>query len=92
LGHHRNKIPPKPPGHPPGSVNIVEQILVDFKSGKENQAKFWLSNFMGRFVYIEYTALRGKDNEYLGIIEVTQDITEFRKLQGDQRLLSYTTK
>ncbi|HCT94610.1 MAG: hemerythrin [Bacteroidetes bacterium GWE2_39_28] len=78
--------------HPPGSVNIVEQILVDFKSGKENQAKFWLSNFMGRFVYIEYTVLRGKDNEYLGVIEVTQDITEFRKLQGDQRLLSYTTK
>ena len=63
--------------HPPGSVNIVEQILVDFKSGKENQAKFWLSNFMGRFVYIEYTVLRGKDNEYLGVIEVTQDITEF---------------
>lgn len=78
--------------HPPGSVNIVEQILEDFKSGKENQAKFWLSNFMGRFVYIEYTALRGKDNEYLGVIEVTQDITEFRKLQGDQRLLSYTKK
>jgi len=76
--------------HPPGSVNIVEQILEDFKSGKENKAKFWISNFMGRFVYIEYTALRGKDNEYLGVIEVTQDISEFRKLQGDQRLLSYT--
>ncbi|MDD4618932.1 MAG: PAS domain-containing protein, partial [Bacteroidales bacterium] len=76
--------------HPPGSVNIVEQILEDFKSGKENKAKFWISNFMGRFVYIEYTALRGKDNEYLGVIEVTQDISEFRKLQGDQRLLSYS--
>ncbi len=78
--------------HPPGSVNIVEQILEDFKSGKENKAKFWLSNFMGRFVYIEYTALRGKNNEYLGVIEVTQDITEFRKLEGDQRLLSYSQK
>lgn len=78
--------------HPPGSVNIVEQILADFKSGKENQAKFWLSNFMGRFVYIEYTALRGKDGEYLGVIEVTQDITELRSLEGDQRLLSYTSK
>lgn len=78
--------------HPPGSVNIVEQILVDFKSGKENQAKFWISNFMGRFVFIEYTALRGKDNEYLGVIEVTQDITELRKLEGDQRLLSYSRK
>lgn len=78
--------------HPPGSVNIVEQILVDFKSGKENKAAFWMSNFMGRFVYIEYTALRGKENEYLGVIEVTQDITELRKLEGDQRLLSYATK
>ncbi|PKP05804.1 MAG: DUF438 domain-containing protein [Bacteroidetes bacterium HGW-Bacteroidetes-5] len=76
--------------HPPGSVKIVEQILEDFKSGKENQANFWLSNFMGRFVHIGYTALRGKDNEYLGVIEITQDITELRKLEGDQRLLSYT--
>lgn len=78
--------------HPPGSVHIVEQILTDFKSGKEHQAKFWMSNFMGRFIYIEYTALRGKDGEYLGVIEVTQDISEFRKLEGDQRLLSYTKK
>jgi uncharacterized protein len=76
--------------HPPGSVHIVEQILEDFKAGKEHQAKFWMSNFMGRFIYIEYTALRGKDGEYLGVIEVTQDISEFRKLEGDQRLLSYT--
>lgn len=78
--------------HPPGSVHIVEQILADFKSGKEHQAKFWMSNFMGRFVYIDYTALRGKDGEYLGVIEVTQDVSEFRKLEGDQRLLSYTKK
>lgn len=78
--------------HPPGSVNIVEKILEDFKSGKENQANFWLSNFMGRFVFIGYTALRGKDGEYLGVIEVTQDITELRKLEGDQRLLSYSNK
>ena len=75
--------------HPPGSVHIVEQIIDDFKSGKENVAAFWISAFMGRFVYIEYTALRGSDNEYLGVMEVTQDITELRKLEGDQRLLSY---
>ena len=39
--------------HPPGSVHIVEQIIEDFKSGKENKAAFWMSNFQGRFVYIE---------------------------------------
>lgn len=75
--------------HPPHSVHIVEQIIGDFKSGKENKAAFWISNFNGRFIHIEYTALRGADNEYLGVIEVTQDITELRKLEGDQRLLSY---
>ncbi|MFV0538689.1 MAG: DUF438 domain-containing protein [Dysgonomonas sp.] len=78
--------------HPPGSVHIVEQIIDDFKSGKENKAAFWISAFMGQFVYIEYTALRGTDNEYLGVMEVTQNITELRSLEGDQRLLSYSTK
>ncbi len=75
--------------HPPGSVYIVEQIISDFRSGKENKAAFWISNFKGRFVHIEYTALRAADGEYLGVIEVTQDITAFRALGGDKRLLSY---
>jgi DUF438 domain-containing protein len=74
--------------HPPSSVHVVEQILNDFKSGKENSAKFWI-NLHGRFVYIEYFALRSKEGEYLGTIEFTQDLTEFRKLEGEQRLLSY---
>ena len=78
--------------HPPGSVNIVEQIINDFKSGKENKAVFWMSNFMGRFIYIEYSAVRDKEGNYLGVVEVTQDITQMRKLEGDQRLLSYTQK
>lgn len=78
--------------HPPGSVNIVEQIINDFKSGKENKAVFWMSNFMGRFIYIEYSAVRDKENNYLGVVEVTQDITQMRKLEGDQRLLSYSDK
>lgn len=76
--------------HPPHSVHIVEQIISDFKAGKENKAAFWISSFKGRFIYIEYTALRGVDNEYLGVIEVTQDITDLRNLEGDQRLLSYS--
>jgi DUF438 domain-containing protein len=74
--------------HPPSSVHVVEKILADFKSGKESSAKFWI-NMHGRFIYIEYFALRGKEGEYLGTIEFTQDLTEFRKLEGEQRLLSY---
>lgn len=78
--------------HPPGSVHIVEQIISDFKSGKENKAAFWISKFMGRFVYIEYTALRSPEGEYLGVMEVTQFIDDLRALEGDQRLLSYSAK
>lgn len=77
--------------HPPSSVHVVEKILSDFKSGKENSAAFWIS-IQGKFIYIEYFALRNKNNEYLGTIEFTQDLTKLRKLEGEQRLLSYSEK
>jgi uncharacterized protein len=77
--------------HPPSSVHVVEQILSDFKSNKENSAAFWI-NMQGRFIYIEYFALRGKEGEYLGTIEITQDLTHLRKLEGEQRILSYNKK
>ena len=75
--------------HPPSSVHIVEQILNDFKSGKQDQAAFWI-NMGGRFIHIEYFALRDENSNYLGTLEVSQDLTEKRKLQGEQRLLSYS--
>lgn len=74
--------------HPPSSVHVVEQILDDFKNNRHNSAAFWI-NMHGRFIYIEYFALRDKDNKYLGTVEFTQDLTELRKLEGEQRLLSY---
>ncbi|MDX9880652.1 MAG: DUF438 domain-containing protein [Prolixibacteraceae bacterium] len=77
--------------HPPSSVHVVDQILEDFRSGKENSAAFWV-NMRGRFIYIEYFALRGKNDEYLGTIEFTQDLTHLRQLEGEQRLLAYSKK
>jgi hypothetical protein len=77
--------------HPPSSVHVVEQILSDFKSGKENSAAFWIT-MQERFIYIEYIALRDSNGLYLGTIEFTQDLTKLRKLEGDRRLLSYTGK
>ena len=75
--------------HPPSSVNIVERIINDFKTGKESRSPFWI-NFQGKFVLIEYFAVRNNDGEYLGTLEVTQDLTEARQLEGEQRLLSYS--
>jgi len=74
--------------HPPSSVHIVEQIVEDFRSGKQSRAPFWI-NLKGKFIHIEYFALRDRNGEYLGILEVSQDLTEKRKLAGEQRLLSY---
>jgi uncharacterized protein len=77
--------------HPPSSVHVVEQILSDFKSGKENSASFWI-NMKDRFIYIDYIAIRDKDGSYLGTLEVTQDLTRLRQLEGEQRILSYEQK
>lgn len=77
--------------HPPSSVHVVEKILIDFKDGSQSSAAFWI-NMQGRFIYIEYFALRDKAGQYLGTIEFTQDLTGLRKLEGEQRLLSYNSK
>jgi DUF438 domain-containing protein len=74
--------------HPPKSVHIVNQILEDFKSGRQDQARFWI-NLGPRTIYIVYYALRGDDGSYQGTLEVTQDITEIRQLEGERRLLEY---
>jgi DUF438 domain-containing protein len=77
--------------HPPSSVHVIEKILDDFKSGEEDHTAFWIA--MGdRFIHIEYFALRNEDGGYLGTLEVSQDLTEKRKLEGEQRLLQYVKK
>ncbi|RQW11079.1 DUF438 domain-containing protein [candidate division KSB1 bacterium] len=77
--------------HPPTSVHVVEQILNDFKSGKESRAPFWIQRD-GKFIHIEYFAVRGENGDYLGTLEVSQDLTALRGLEGEQRLLSYGKK
>ena len=75
--------------HPPSSVHIVEEILKDFKSGKEDQASFWIQ-MGGKFIHIDYFAMKAANGEYLGTLEVSQNLTEKRALKGEQRILSYT--
>jgi len=74
--------------HPPSSVGVVEKILADFRAGRQDACSFWI-NFKGRFVQIRYFSVRGEQGQYLGTLEVTQDLSEARALQGERRLLEY---
>ncbi len=76
--------------HPPRSVEIVNRILSDFREGQQNVAEFWIS-LRGRFVHIRYFAVRDTNGRYMGTLEVTQDLTDLRALQGERRLLQYDT-
>ncbi|MBL7074203.1 DUF438 domain-containing protein [candidate division KSB1 bacterium] len=72
--------------HPQKSIHVVNQILDDFKHGRREVAGFWLQ-LKGRFIHIRYFPVRDKNGQYLGCLEVTQDITDIRKLEGEKRLL-----
>jgi DUF438 domain-containing protein len=74
--------------HPPKSVHIVNKILDAFKSGARGTAEFWIE-LGGRFIYIRYFAVRDSNGYYRGTLEVSQDLTEIRKLEGQQRLLDW---
>lgn len=74
--------------HPPASVHIVEEIVESFRSGKEDTAKFWL-NLKGKDILIQYFALRDEVGNYKGVLEVSQDITEIKSLEGERRLLKW---
>jgi len=74
--------------HPPASAHIVDKIIEDFKSGREDQAPFWI-NSGDKMIHINYFALRNDKGEYLGTLEVSHDVSGYRKLEGDQRILSY---
>jgi uncharacterized protein len=74
--------------HPPRSVDIVDRIVTDFREGRQSVAEFWIT-LGGKFVHIRYFAVRDTQSKYLGTLEVTQDLTKVRALEGERRLLAY---
>jgi DUF438 domain-containing protein len=72
--------------HPPASVHRVQQILDGFRDGSRDVAEFWIQ-MKGRFIHIRYFAFRDAEGTYLGTLEVTQDVTGIRSLEGEKRLL-----
>ncbi|MCL4385102.1 MAG: DUF438 domain-containing protein [Actinobacteria bacterium] len=75
--------------HPPQSIEAVEKILSAFKQGKRKSADFWIK-FKDKFVFIKFIAVRDEFSNYLGTIEITMDITDIKKLEGERRLFDET--
>jgi hypothetical protein len=81
LGRHVSNC------HPPASVHIVEKIVADLEAGRRDHVDFWIR--MGpKFVMIRYFAVRNAENEFLGVLEVTQNIQPIQEITGEKRLLS----
>lgn len=75
--------------HPHESVHVVEQIVEAFRKGEKDKASFWIQ-MKGEFILIQYFAVRDEDGNYKGVVEVSQEITEIRNIQGEKRLLDWT--
>ncbi|MFV8270053.1 DUF438 domain-containing protein [Flavobacterium sp. GT2N3] len=74
--------------HPPKSVGTVLKILDEFRKGTKNESSFWI-NYKERLIYIRYFAVRDADKNYKGVIEMSQDITDIKKIEGEKRLLDW---
>jgi DUF438 domain-containing protein len=94
----RHRIFPRSPGiigrevkrcHPPTSVHVVENIVKAFKDKEKDEAEFWL-NMGGKTIHIRFYPMFDEAGNYKGTIEVSQDVTEIKKLEGQRRLLDWT--
>ena len=74
--------------HPKASVHIVEEIINKFRSGEQDKAEFWI-NKPDLFIYIIYYAVRDENGKFRGVLEMMQDCTHIRSLQGSQTLLTW---
>lgn len=74
--------------HPPKSVGTVIRILEEFKKGTKSESSFWI-NIKGRLIYIRYFAVRDQEKNYRGVIEMSQDITDIKQIEGEKRLLDW---
>jgi DUF438 domain-containing protein len=72
--------------HPPASVDKVQAIVNDFREGRRDEAEFWIQ-LGGKFIHIRYYAIRDEQGDYQGTLEVSQDVTHTRGLEGERRLL-----
>jgi DUF438 domain-containing protein len=97
YSHGRERTFPRSPAvigrkvqlcHPGSTVHVVERILKEFKEGSRDVADFWIKS-QGRLLYIRYFAIRDDEGNYKGTLEVNQNVTGIKGLEGERRLLDW---
>lgn len=63
--------------HPPKIESMVRNIIDDFRNGKRDRVPIWMEK-ENRTMLVTYLAVRDKENNYLGTVELVQDM-EFAK-------------
>ena len=74
--------------HPPKSVHIVNNIVKSFREKSKKEAEFWIKRG-DLFVHIRYFPVYNEKEEYKGVIEVSQEVSAIRALEGERRLLDW---
>ncbi|MFC1715846.1 DUF438 domain-containing protein [Candidatus Poribacteria bacterium] len=96
----KERIFPRSPGiigrdvqncHPPKSLDVVNRIVGEFKAGTKDEAAFWIQ-VEGRLIYIRYFAVRDDEDTFRGTLEVSQDVTDIKSLEGERRLLNWAAE
>lgn len=59
--------------HPPKIEQMVRKIIEDFRNGVRDQVPVWM-NKNGRAMLVTYMAVRDRNQQYIGTVEVVQDM------------------
>ncbi|HIP64579.1 MAG TPA: DUF438 domain-containing protein, partial [Deltaproteobacteria bacterium] len=55
---------------------------------EKDVAEFWIQ-IKEDFIHIRFFALRDKDRNYKGVLEIMQNVAGIRKLEGNKTLLDW---
>jgi|GEM_PF-359097 len=70
------------------NTSMFREIVEKFRNKEQDHADFWI-NKPGVFIYIYYAAVRDEEGNFKGVLEVMQDCTRIRNLQGSRTLLTW---
>ena len=92
-----HRIFPRSPGiigravqncHPPKSVHVVNDIIKSFREKTKSVAEFWIQS-NGQFIHIRYFPVYDAQGVYRGVVEVSQEVSGVRALEGERRILDW---